>query len=480
MALDAALLISLNGAWYFIILKKYGMNKKGYLGIDVSKGYADFLLLNNESQVMEEGFQLQDNKEGRQKLKTLIEDWQKQGLEELYCGVESTGGYENIWYGYLKSISKDDKIYVCRINPRGVKAVSDASLKRTITDAVSAENIASYLFKFPEKIDYGNNLLQGNEAFKEGRQHSTYIKMLIKQKVQLNNQFEKLLYQHFSEMLVYCRHGVPTWLLNMLTKYPTAKMVQKAGVSKISAIKNIGAGKAAAIISKAAESAQNVSAHLAHVIVATAKEILHKMALIKDEKEYLADLYKNTQEVSLVSSIPGVGVDSAVAIVLEIESIERFETAKKLSSFFGVHPTYKQSGDGMWGSYMSKKGRSEIRGVLYMASLASIRYNPLLKQVYARFRAKGMKHYQAMGVVMHKLLRIIYGILKNKTVFCSETDEKNRELSKSKQKENEQKLQVDNKINKQKKHRFQETTTAAPISRRAEQKLKKQIASQTS
>ena len=115
-----------------------------------------------------------------------------------------------------------------------------------------------------------------------------------------------------------------------------------------------------------------------------------------------------------------------------------------------------------------------------MAALASIRYNPLLKQVYARFRSKGMKHYQAMGVVMHKLLRIIYGILINKTIFCAETDEKNKKRSAEKQKENDQKLKEDHKINKQKKHRFQETTTEAPISRRAEQKLKKQVASQTS
>lgn len=456
------------------------MDKKGYLGIDVSKGYADFLLLNNESQVMEEGFQLQDNKEGRQKLKALIADWQKHGLEELYCGVESTGGYENNWYGYLRSIPKENKVHVCRINPKGVKAVSDASLKRTITDAVSAENIASYLFKFSEKVDYGNNVTSVNEAFKEGRQHSTYIKMLIKQKVQLNNQFEKLLYQHFSEMMVYCRHGVPVWLLTMLTKYPTAKMVQKAGKAKVSAIKNIGDGKAEVIINKAKESTQEISAHIAHVIMATAKEILHKVSLIRDEKEYLANLYKDTPEVILISSIPGVGVDSAVAIALEIENIDRFETAKKMASFFGIHPTYKQSGDGMWGNYMSKKGRSEIRGILYMAALASIRYNPLLKQVYARFRAKGMKHYQAMGVVMHKLLRIIYGILKNKMPFSSETDEKNKERSASRQKENEQKLKEENKINKQKKHRFQETTTHAPISRIAEQKIRKQIASQTS
>lgn len=456
------------------------MEKKGYLGIDVSKGYADFLLLGSESQVMEEGFQLQDNKEGRQKLQELIADWQKHGLEELYCGVESTGGYENLWYGHLKSNYKESKVLVCRINPRGVKAVGDASLKRTITDGVSAENIANYMIKFPQKVDYGTNAMAGKEEFKEGRQHYTFIKMLVKQKVQLNNQFEKLIYQHFSEMMIYCRHGMPIWLLSMLAKYPTAKMVQKAGVAKLSAIKGIGVEKANSIIHKAKDSEQDVSAQVCHVIMATAKEILHKASTIDEEKRYVIGMHKDAEEAKLVSSIPGVGIESAIAIVMEIENVERFETVKKMASYFGLNPTYKQSGDGMWGKHMSKKGRGEIRGVLYMTTLAAIRYNPLLKQVYARFRAKGMKHYQAAGVVMHKLLRIIYGILKNKTKFNAETDEQNQLKAAEKQKQKEEKNKKDKKINQSKKHRFQGPTKGAPISRRAEQELKKQIASQTS
>src|ERR1700712_4423828 len=133
------------------------MKKKGFLGIDVSKGYADFILLDTESKVMESFFQLSDTCEGRKKLKGLIADWQKKGIVELYCGVESTGGYENNWYSFLKLLQASGGVYVSRLNPKAVKSVSEASLKRTITDSVSAENIASYLIKFPEKVDYGNN-----------------------------------------------------------------------------------------------------------------------------------------------------------------------------------------------------------------------------------------------------------------------------------------------------------------------------------
>lgn len=456
------------------------MKKEGFLGIDVSKGYADFLLLDGNRNVMEEGFQLTDCKQGRQKLREIISGWQQQGLQELYCGVESTGGYENNWHSYLRTGFKDRGVSVCRINPKGVKSIGEASLKRTITDAVSAENIATYMISFSEKLDYGINKVPVKEEFKEGRQHLTCIRMHQKQKVQLSNQLEKLLYQYFSEMLVYCRHGMPVWLLSMLVKYPTAEVVVEAGIKELSTIRSISQEKAKAIISKATNNMQGVSRQIAHVITVTAREILHKEALIKEERQYLANLYEGSEDIILLYGIPGLGVDSAVSVALEIEDVSRFETAKKLTAFFGTHPTFKQSGDDVWGNHMSKKGRGEIRAVLYMAALTGIRYNPVLKQAYARSRAKGMKHYPAMGVAMHKLLRIIYGVLKNKTAFSAETDEQNQQRSAEKQRNKEQKDKIDEKVKKQKKHRFQEVSTDAPISKRMEQKIRKQIASQAS
>jgi len=456
------------------------MQSKAFLGIDVSKGYADFLLLDQDKKVLEESFQLEDNTGGHKQLKELIEKWFSLGMETLYCGVESTGGYENNWYNFLKSKSLQPNVRVARLNAKGVKAVSDAALKRTITDAVSAENIAVYLISFPEKISYERAADEAATKFKEGRGHNTYIRMLQKQKVQLSNQLEKWLYQYFAEMLIYCRHGVPAWLLRMLSRYPCAAALLKAGENKLSAVKGISAAKAKALIQKATHSQQIVSRQVQHVIAVTSKEILHKEQLLQAEKEYLTEMNRERKEVKLLSSIPCIGEESAVALSLEIEDINRFASAKKLAAYFGVHPTFKQSGDGVWTVGMSKKGRSAVRAVLYMAAMTGIRHNVILKQIYTRFRAKGMKHYQAMGVVMHKLLRIIYGVLKNKTKFGAAIDQKNTQQAEEKQKQNQQRGKEAKKMKEQKKHRYQSWTTDAPISRIAVQKRKKQAASQAS
>ena len=75
---------------------------KGYLGIDVSKGYADFILLSEELAELESCFQLDDSSKGH----AALIDWitvslKKHQLTELRCGLESTGGFEDNWFSLL-------------------------------------------------------------------------------------------------------------------------------------------------------------------------------------------------------------------------------------------------------------------------------------------------------------------------------------------------------------------------------------------
>ena len=457
------------------------MSTEGFLGADVSKGYADFILVDSQRNVLEKTFQLDDNKEGRKTLTELLNQWLSSGLSKIYCGVESTGGYEDNWYYHLQQLSTTLDVEVARVNPKGVKSISEAVLTRTVNDAVSARNIALYLLCFPEKVVYSGDHPEVDRVFREERQALSFQRMLKKQKVQLNNQLEKLLYRHFSEMMVYCRHGVPAWLLHLLVKYPSAKQVVRSGEKMLVRIKGITPKKAAALVKKARQSDQNVSKFTKEIISQTAREILHKTKLIDKQTKSCNSRYKDHSDVKLIKSIKGIGLSSAVRIFLEIEDVSRFESAKKLCSYFGLHPTYKQSGDGAWKAKLSKKGRSDIRAVLYMCSMTAIRSDATFKQLYARFRRTGMNHYQAMGVVMHKMLRTIYGVLKNQKPYDPQIDMQNRETAKRKEQEVEAKYLQKLQERKRSFQRYKEDETDAPISRRtAQRRRKKQEKSQSS
>lgn len=447
------------------------MDKKLYVGIDVSKGYADFWLLDEQRQQVEPLFQLDDNPQGHEQLKQLLARYVEQGYSGIYCGLESTGGYENRWIEQLIHCGQHLPLQVARLNARAVKGVGDAELRRTTTDATSAENIALYLLNHPKKVHYQSQQL--SNQYKEGRSHYTLIKMLIKQKVQLTNQLEKLLYQHYSELLVYCRHGMPVWLLRVLAQYSTASQVLEAGVKGLVKISGISQARAEALIAKSRGNGKT-SAHVGFIIQQTCKEVLHKHQQIQSNKTYLISLFSHNSLVQLLVSIPGIGLESAVLLLLEIEDIARFSTAKKLASFFGVNPEYKQSGDGVWGHHLSKKGRGTVRGILYMACMTAIRANPSIKTRYAAARAQGRGHYEAMGIVMHKLVRIVFGVLTHQRAFDEKIDEQNQQKAADKQNPKKDKAKtIENDTLKSKRRYQAEASEDVPLSLRASKKRKK-------
>jgi len=62
-----------------------------------------------------------------------------------------------------------------------------------------------------------------------------------------------------------------------------------------------------------------------------------------------------------------------------------------------------------------------------MVAMSAITSNSLIRDIYQKYVANGRKKMVAIGLCMHKVLRIIYGMLKNNTPFNPEVDLKNRE-----------------------------------------------------
>lgn len=455
------------------------MKETIYLGIDVSKGYADFVLVNSNHELLEPLFQLDDTPKGHDQLGVVLNQYAWTIADrEICCAVESTGGYERNWYNYLLSLSGKIPLKVALLNPVVVKGISKASLNRTITDDVSALNIALYLISYKGKVNYSQDGAEQENPFKNGRSVYTYQKMLNKQKVQFNNQLEKLLYQNFSEALIYCRNGTPTWLLRILEKYPSAQSIKKAGIDKLNKIKGVGPGRAKAIIEKAGRNRQGQDTQIRFIIKNICSELLHKEEKISQSKKYLEHTYKNNHLVKLLCTIIGIGYSSAIAILFEIEDIDRFQTTKKIATYFGVNPEFKQSGDGTWGHHLSKKGRKSMRAVLYMVCFSAIRYDPFMKKKYADIRQKGKCHYFAMGVMMHKMIRVIYGVLKSGNPYDAQIDQRNIRKSLDKQTDLNELKKQQTRENLKKKRRYQKQVLSdISISNRKVKKIKELEAS---
>ena len=99
-----------------------------------------------------------------------------------------------------------------------------------------------------------------------------------------------------------------------------------------------------------------------------------------------------------------------------------------------------------------------------MVAKTAIFHNELIRELYARQLKKGINKTAATDVCIHKILRIIFGMLKHNEKFNPEKDSAN---SQKMLKDNRPVNAVTNKL-----RRYQKLDLTAPISRRQTKKRK--------
>ena len=443
--------------------------QKFYLGCDVSKGYSDFVIIDENLNCVEENFQLDDTALGHAELRHRIgQFFEKYPSAVLYAAVESTGGYENNWYGFLLKQQKNYNLHAARVNPNGIAHDNKAGMVRNLTDKISARSVAEYQVRHPEKIPYGQT-----NPYASLKKVWVHLRMLKRQRGDHLNELESLLYSGNPELLQYCRNKMPQWVMKLLMKYPTADLLSRARVKSVASIPFLKGKLAPELIKHAkASTAESSDETTAFLITSTVSQLVHMDKSIDLYEKRLITMC-NWPEVDLLMTIDGIGKMTAIVMMLYVEDIKRFSSAKKLASFLGVHPEYRLSGDGAKkGSFrMSKKGQKAPRAMLYMSVLAGLSKgsrNDIIKRIYDEKRASGMVAKAAIGVCIHKLVRIAYGMLASKTSFSPMIDDLNREKSSP--------VEKNNALGKDR--RYQGYDVKAPISRRQSKKRMEQTQSQ--
>lgn len=138
-------------------------------------------------------------------------------------------------------------------------------------------------------------------------------------------------------------------------------------------------------------------------------------SLDKNIGKFIKEREAIKKKIDLITSIPGVGRNTAVVILTSLPEIESLEN-KQLSALVGVAPMNKDSGTKN-GKRCIIGGRLYVRNFLYMATIAGIRFNHLVRSFYKRLRDKGKSAKVAIVAAMHKLLFIIKAVLQRQSVW---------------------------------------------------------------
>lgn len=433
-----------------------------FLGADVSKGYTDFILLDKHKEVQVRNFQLDDTFKGHSKFHQFLDSFFEEHADAvIYAGFESTGGYEDNWIYFLRKLQHDYPIQVARLNPNNVRNTRQAELSGNVTDHISAKAIAHHVINVFPTINFNTH-----SPYASLKRTWTHLRLLKKQKVQLLNQFESLLYISHTQLIRACRSTVPEWLLKLVVAYPTADHLSRGHISKISRIPYITEEKAQQLQAEAKASvASATDAMSAELLKDLATTILSYTQKIKKWEKRLVEQCE-IAEIDILTTIPNIAEYTAVGLMINMGSVERFAHVKNLASYWGIHPAIKESGDGQWKPGMSKEGRSIPRELLFNAVFASLSDEEnYIKELYEEYvEEKGKPKMAAIGILMHKLTRIIYGMLKNGTPYNPNIDRKNRQKSPSENTRNTNR--------KNSKRRLQEFDAQAPVSRREQKKRK--------
>jgi transposase len=146
------------------------------------------------------------------------------------------------------------------------------------------------------------------------------------------------------------------------------------------------------------------------------KAALEELELIDKQigqlDQEMADLLRPYQDqVERLAVVPGLRVDSAQQIITQVgPTAATFPSEGHLASWVGACPGDNESAEVNY-SHRSPKGNRHMRRILNQAANAAIKHKGSIFEILYRRCVPRLGHNQTIGVIAHRLCRLIWKIL---------------------------------------------------------------------
>jgi len=136
----------------------------------------------------------------------------------------------------------------------------------------------------------------------------------------------------------------------------------------------------------------------------------------------LEDIIKSDELINkqyhLITSIKGVGKQTALFIITYTNCFTRFDNWRKLASYAGTAPFPYSSGTSINGrSRVSHLANKKIKTLLNMCARSAIATNPEMKIYFQNRKAMGENGMSSMNIIRNKLLSRIFAVVKRGTPY---------------------------------------------------------------
>jgi len=385
-----------------------------YVGIDVSKESASTQGIDERGKKL---FYLKFNmdSDGFSQLLDIITKHRKKRTKVMVA-MESTASYHVNLFSCLTAKGINTVI----VNPLLISNFTKLSLRKTKTDKKDALVIAQFLLLHKDSL---TQLVLSEMS--DLRDLSRQRESLVDQMTAVKHEIKRLLNITFPE-LEKVRGLFTKSMLRLLSHYPSADSIKRASHSDISKIiipGSMGKNTATTVesIKKAAEMSVGTNSFSREMIIKQKVSILTHLGEHLDEVTYfLIDQCQSVmcEDMAILKSIRGIGDKTAMNFLTEIGGdIEIYSSHKKLIAMSGLDPSVCQSGKYEGASKISKRGNRHLRRVIWLMTTKVVIFNDYFKNYYAKRKKDGLPYKKAILATAHKLIRIIYAMLSNKTSF---------------------------------------------------------------
>ena len=121
---------------------------------------------------------------------------------------------------------------------------------------------------------------------------------------------------------------------------------------------------------------------------------------------------------ALLRSIKGLGSTTVIKLLAEFYDLAAYASARAAAADAALTPCQHESGSSVRKRpRLSQIGKTSVRAALYWPAITAIRFNPIVKEMADRLRARGKANKVIIGAAMRKLMHLAYGVLKHQTPF---------------------------------------------------------------
>ena len=382
-----------------------------YVGIDIAKQTHYASIMNSDGEILAEPFSFSNDHAGFQKLLKHLSAFAK---DDLLIGMESTAHYaEN-----LTSFLFTRGFNICIINPIQTSTLRRSNIRKTKTDSVDTYLIIKALslnhFRLFTERDYDSFQLKNLCRFRQ-----KLMKARTNVKIQLVTYVDLL----FPELQYFFKSGIHgKACYELLKTQPNPDRIAKMHLTRLTNLlskSSHGHFKQSHAVQLKELASQSVGIKNDTLSL----QILQSIQQIEMYTVQLTEVETSIHKImdkmdSVIKTIPGIGYLNGAMIIGEIGDISRFEKPCQLLAYAGLDPSVYQSGNfNASRTRMSKRGSKLLRYALINAAWQATLVNKTFKDYYDLKISQGRRHYNALGHVAHKLVRVIHKMMTDNINF---------------------------------------------------------------